>query len=163
MRTVPSLQETEPQAAYHTVPPSLITHTPLPHPPTTMSTTSTPTPSATQSSICVLCTEDEGARDRIYAWDYRPRAKDEAKGHIRDENSSLIVNLCGRCHKANEGTKLIGWDWWDAIDYLTKPPPQQPSEIKCHCGKHAATPSSTGGMMCLGCYREHCHESYHRA
>jgi len=76
-------------------------------------------------AIKCICEAEQECRGlkmkREFLWDYRPRAKDIARGMVRC-NMVLSVNMCDghywRVIDANGGKPpvAVGWDEWDALD-----------------------------------------------
>lgn len=65
-------------------------------------------------TMCRLCVKQ--GTPRIYSWVVRRGLA------VPDENDTLEVCLCDRCHMFNQSTKLVGSNWWDATDRLRRPP-----------------------------------------
>jgi hypothetical protein len=108
--------------------------------------------SSDKTTQCILC--NCNAIPRTYAWDYRPCIGDIAKGQYRDEHATLKVNLCDKCHWINNGMKLEGWNFWDAVDGLK-------TYDTCLCGSRATTLHNMGGVMCPLCASKYNQGSYY--
>lgn len=66
---------------------------------------------------CRCCDSTVGVQTRSFVWNYRPRAKDIARGHVAKQ-TTLAVEVCADCFKYTSGIQLTGWDMWEAVDGL---------------------------------------------